>query len=369
MSGGSEGDPAAAAAKEVDALSEAVQRPSTASTAIADPALDDDLQDRASKRTYATAAGVQTARCAYVTLVMKTAAYACGVLVLSHSLRRAGSTADVVAMVTADVEAAVRPVLEAADVVVRVVPYLEAVALQAESKRFRGMYTWINACFTKFNCLALTEFTKVAFLDADMFALSNPDALFDLPTPAGICSTVPEASDAAQTAQHGRQLTCAQVTHAVRTSYGIRGCLLVLTPEPALLDRIRARLQRDGRYGDRALHIGPDERLVSELYNDGAGASDGVRGSSGQGPLSRWTHVHARFGLTSWRAGTAPYPAVMLHFVSEKPWQYATYWDDFAQWEAAARALARERPATAAFLHAHSRITAPGPRVHGQPLR
>jgi len=286
---------------------------------------------------------------AYCTLVMHNPAYLCGALVLFDSLRRHGTKADLVLMVTADVAESesmgrARAVLTATEggpvsmrATIVTVPLITAQAIQAQSKRFAHMYGWIDHCFTKYNALGLTQYDKVVFLDADMFAVgplrdptseSDNDTLFGLAAPAGICSTVPAEE---QDAQHGRLLADDVVRSAIDTDYGIRGCLLVLEPNQADLDAIKTLLQRRGSYGATDRHIGPDERLISEFY-----ASDDA-------PAKRqWTHVHARFGSNSWGSNT--FEPVLVHFVSEKPWSYKTYWDDFKLWEDAARSLCAAHP-------------------------
>jgi len=307
--------------------------------------------------------GASAPRWAYVTVVMAQAAYACGAMVLAHSLRATGSAVPLVALVTPDVAPQVTDALEAAGVVVRPTPYLEARAVQAPSKRFRAMYAWIDKCFTKVRAVGLTEYDRVVFLDADMLAVANPDELFAVPAPAGVCSTIDEASATRQAAQHGRPLARAEVAEAVRTNYGIRGCTLVLEPSAADLAGMLALLERHGGYGDERFHVGPDERLFSEYYNTARASAD-----PDEPDASRWTHLHAKFGFTSWKAADAPYAPVLLHFVSEKPWAYQTYWNDFQLWEDAARALMADRPAVAAFVRAHSRVDDPRRRVHGCPL-
>ncbi len=67
---------------------------------------------------------------------------------------------------------------------------------------------------------------KVCMCDADMIAIANPDAIFDVPAPAGQCSVVPVEEDAAR---HGKPLSPELVDRST-SDYGIRGCLWVLEP-------------------------------------------------------------------------------------------------------------------------------------------
>ena len=248
------------------------------------------------------------ARTAFVTLVMHNLEYVGGALVLAQSLRAAGTRADLVVMVTPEVPQEARDVLARAFTRVVAVQPITARALQRPTKRpcFDGMYQWLDSCFTKLEALGLVEYEKVVFLDADMLACSgqDPDALFELPAPAGICSSV---KDAANGEWHGKRLSAELVETALRRDYGIRGCCLVLSPDPAKLEEARQML-RGGEYGSVNNIVGPDELLVTRLYE------------GGQEAQSQWTHVHARYGCTSWHAEKLGAPPVILHFVSEKPW-------------------------------------------------
>lgn len=95
---------------------------------------------------------------AWATLVMRNELYACGALVLGASLRRAGTTADLVCMVTDDISADVTEALgEVWDHVVEI-PEVEALrgALQRQQRRFGHMYNpWLRSCLTKFTTLAM----------------------------------------------------------------------------------------------------------------------------------------------------------------------------------------------------------------------
>ncbi|GJP52682.1 hypothetical protein CLOM_g11775 [Closterium sp. NIES-68] len=115
-------------------------------------------------------------RYAWATLVMQNEVYACGALVLGHSLRLAHTAADLVCMVTDDIASDVTAALgEVWDHVV-VVPRLEARqgVRQRRQVRFGHMYNpWLSACLTKFTVLRMEQYEKVAFLDADMVCVSG----------------------------------------------------------------------------------------------------------------------------------------------------------------------------------------------------
>lgn len=204
------------------------------------------------------------------------------------------------------------------------------------------MYGWIDSCFTKFHLLDPTltlkscgkVFDKIAFLDADMIASSpQVDEIFNVSTPAGVCSIIPLVEEESR---HGQHLDSKIVETAIRTDYGIRGGTLLLTPSQEQFTCLMSRLKptdtagtastagtagtagTDAVIGDTVLFIGPDERLLSEFY------------------LNDWHHLHRKFGCTSWKTTGVNSP-VFLHFVTEKPWNGRVEWEDFKLWNIIAK--------------------------------
>ena len=130
------------------------------------------------------------ARCAFVSLVMRGDAYVPGALVCAHSLRLAGTRARLVCMVTACVSALARRRLRCVWDEVVEVPALRFECRKLVSVKQRRMYEqWVETSFTKWNCLALTQYAKVVFIDADKVVLANCDELFSLRAPAGTFSS------------------------------------------------------------------------------------------------------------------------------------------------------------------------------------
>ena len=94
------------------------------------------------------------------------------------------------------------------------------------------MYNWIDKSFTKFNMLNLIEYDKVIQLDADMIAIRNLDELFELSTPAGICTGVSgreEENQRNEKRNHGRLLDEGTLQRSLRF-WGIRGCMYLISP-------------------------------------------------------------------------------------------------------------------------------------------
>eukprot|EP00803_Ostreobium_quekettii_P002715 evm.model.scf_361.8 EVM.evm.TU.scf_361.8 scf_361:54782-58631(-) len=273
---------------------------------------------------------------AWVALVMGLdLSYVGAALVLASSIKRRSSAAEMVVMVTPDVPQSARGVLGAvADAVVEV-PYLETLALQKYSERFDKMYNyWLDKCFTKFAMFGLTEYKKVAFLDADMLAVEDPDALFDCPAPAGICSAVREIRENER--MHGQKLPRTIVEESLKNGqgrYGVRGCLLIMEPCEATLARIRAKVEAREHYGSVESMVGPDELLITRYF------------------INEWSHIHAKYGWVSWadreELGVAP---VFLHYVSQKPWDEGEDWDDFEYWKVEARGVVKAVPSSMCYF-------------------
>lgn len=112
---------------------------------------------------------------AWVTLTTNDS-YSIGALTLAASLRRVGTTRQLVVMVT---DAISSPILECLkskfDQVVKVEPMdsLDQANLKLLDRPDLGI------TFTKIHCWTLTQYSKCVFLDADTLVLTNCDELFD----------------------------------------------------------------------------------------------------------------------------------------------------------------------------------------------
>lgn len=267
---------------------------------------------------------------AWVTLVLGLdLAYVSAAAVLASSLKRLGTKGECICMVTCDVPKSARQLLSRVFDRVEEVPYLNTLALQKYSERFDNMYNyWLDKSFTKCAMFALVEYEKIIFLDADMLPLENPDALFDCPAPAGICSSVKDPSENARL--HGMPLPRLLIDESLKNGqghYGVRGCLLIMKPNMETYSKLRNKVESATQYGSLESMVGPDEYLITKHF-------------SGQ-----WHHVHAKYGWVSWAdtadLGTDP---CFLHFVSQKPWAQGESWPDFEHWKKEAAQLIKTLP-------------------------
>jgi len=298
--------------------------------------------------TVVPAKTVTTKKCAYVTLVMIGDEYIPGACVLAYSLKLVHVKADLVVMVTPDVSEKGRAILASIFDKVLEVPYIEAKSHQKRWGRFtdQGMYQWIDKSFTKFNCINLTQYDRIVMFDADMLALRNPDNLFDMAPPAGICTGVSmkaEEREPDETDWHGRQIASerggSKILEDSLYHWGIRGCLYVLKPGANAFQDLKKQLA-SGEYGDKNLRPGADEQLLTNFY------------------WKYWHHVHARFARVSYinKTELRGLP-VMIHSPTIKPWNRpktnqwkSENWLDMSMWCEIASKMAKKYPETAKCL-------------------
>ena len=118
---------------------------------------------------------------AYVTLVMLGDRYIPGAIVLAHTIRRLGSEADLVVMVTPDVTEDGKKILSNFFDKVVLVSEILVPNWRVKSQPNRKYLSYV---FTKFHLFDL-EYRKVIMIDADAMVLKYPDHLFSLNAPAG----------------------------------------------------------------------------------------------------------------------------------------------------------------------------------------
>ncbi|VDN13151.1 unnamed protein product [Dibothriocephalus latus] len=112
---------------------------------------------------------------AFVTLAT-TDEYACGALVLAHSLKRVGTTKQLVCMVTRSVNEALKSILA------EVFDHVELVdVLDSKDELNLALLSRpdLGVTFTKLHCWRLTQYSKAVFLDADTLVIQNIDDLFE----------------------------------------------------------------------------------------------------------------------------------------------------------------------------------------------
>lgn len=120
---------------------------------------------------------------AYVMCMFKSDGYLPGVFVMVESIRKnTEKKYDIVCMVTNDVSDMAKRMMLAFNIKVLVVDYIETTDFNRPCLLKR--YPSIHKFFTKWNCLRLTQYNKILFLDIDMVVVGNIDPIFKINTPA-----------------------------------------------------------------------------------------------------------------------------------------------------------------------------------------
>jgi alpha-N-acetylglucosamine transferase len=120
---------------------------------------------------------------AYVTLVMIGDKYIAGAIVLAESVRKLGSLADLVVLVTNDVSVEGKEILKKFYDHVIDVDYINVENWRTKVQKHRP---YLDLVFTKFHVFNLTQYKKILLIDADAIILKHPDHIFTLKTPAGV---------------------------------------------------------------------------------------------------------------------------------------------------------------------------------------
>ncbi|KAK3150681.1 hypothetical protein QOZ80_3AG0236290 [Eleusine coracana subsp. coracana] len=115
---------------------------------------------------------------AYATVLHSSDTYLCGAIVLAQSIRRAGSTRDLILLHDHTVSKPALRALSAAGWTPRKIKRIR------NPRAARGTYNEYN--YSKFRLWQLTEYDRVVFVDADILVLRNLDALFGFPQLAAV---------------------------------------------------------------------------------------------------------------------------------------------------------------------------------------
>jgi alpha-N-acetylglucosamine transferase len=120
---------------------------------------------------------------AYVTTVMLGDKYVAPAIVLAESIRKLGSMADLVVLITKDVSYESIEILKKFyDSVINV----EYINFENYESKIEGDVTYLDIMFSKLNALNLVQYKKILLIDADTIIIKYPDHLFSLETPAGV---------------------------------------------------------------------------------------------------------------------------------------------------------------------------------------
>jgi hypothetical protein len=204
------------------------------------------------------------------------------------------------------------------------VPYLRLHCLPLRTQKQRERYgSWMDVSCTKWNCLGLTAYRKVMFLDADKLVLANIDSLFELPTPAGTFSS-PQARGYCQSGgmynpylelKEGQGVDERMVLEGLmgtRGSFTVIGTAVVLSPTQEHYDKLVQMLgtyTAKSSFGYPTCNSSTDEQVLAHFYSLHLGAP--------------WTYVSQRHGWIPWRRDwlrEGEWPPTVLHYFGRKFW-------------------------------------------------
>jgi hypothetical protein len=273
--------------------------------------------------------GKPTRTNAWVTLVMIGTQYVPGAIMLAHSLRSVDTEYDIICMVTPDIGDVTRRQLDVVFDRVVEVQYLEHGTTPLKSEKQKKMYgAWASRSFTKWQCLDLTEYKKVMFIDADQLVLQNNDELFELNAPAGTFSTpwIAPFCKSSTPNPYGKLEHEAIVSHDMINNALQNGSvvsmasLVLLEPSTSIYTDFITYLNNAGL-------IGADVDSLS--------SSDEI--ALAQFTLSidmKWTNIHQSFQAVPskecWLDGEI---ARAYHYIGRKPWDSnPKEWPDIRIW-------------------------------------
>jgi lipopolysaccharide biosynthesis glycosyltransferase len=268
---------------------------------------------------------------AYVCLVMKGDMYIPGAIVVAHSIKKTGTSNDIICMVTPDVSPGGIKQLQIVFDYVQLVDYIEAKTKHLRNKKIEGRYgAWKSVAYTKWNLMKLIQYKKVMFMDADLVVVKNIDSLFELQTPAGTFS-LSQAKPFAKkgvynpykTVMHGRHVDKKEIMKGFE-SFVCIGTSLVITPDEKHFEAYIKMVKSMEPFGFEWCYNGPDEQSIVWFYNNVLGVS--------------WTHISQSYNMIPWKQkGWMPRgrnkPHVLHYVCEEKPWVLnRNAWDDLALW-------------------------------------
>lgn len=267
---------------------------------------------------------------AYVTLVMKGDAYTPGAIAMATSARLMGCTADLVCMVTSDV-LTVDLLKTAFDHVIKV-DYLDYKSKEMKQKKQEEIYkSWIASSYTKWQCLALCQYEKILFIDADTILVSNLDHLFELAAPAATFSSpwatnfktkkfrdkeikegVHDEFTIDYPVAHGARVDQKSIVDSFSGGYAFIASLVLLKPDMQDLEALKKMISRMEPFGLNNYGTFDEQSLAWFYAND---------------KKQDWTHIHQQYNFIihkpEWlMEGTKCRAPKMLHyFKNTKPWQ------------------------------------------------
>jgi lipopolysaccharide biosynthesis glycosyltransferase/16S rRNA G966 N2-methylase RsmD len=284
---------------------------------------------------------------AYVTLVMKGDFYIPGALALAHSLRQSGTKNAIVCMVTDDVVNVLA--LEAVFDRVVQVDYIRGEHHPFPNEATLHKYaTWENIVLTQHQCLSLSEYSKVCFLDSDVVVLRNMDSVFELETPAGtFYETIPVGRCKHTDRIHGETIPASYILDCLAQNkyLCIANCLL-LTPGDMVYKQFMLFLKQfymehENKFGFKGWNAHANEQMITYFYCHEL-AMD-------------WKFVGLSYQCVPWKYVDHEVPPFLHHYMSRvKPWEVPENKFTHSWWSAAKKCI-KSNPDLKALFHIEKR--------------
>lgn len=273
----------------------------------------------------------QTSRYAYVFSVFKNSQYLLAALASAWSLRRTQTREDIVLLVT-DIPN------EMIDFAKRIfdriysVSYLHIHCKSLRTEKQRKRYeSWMDVSCTKWNCLALTEYEKIVYLDADTLILQNIDKLFQLSTPAGTFSSPQAQGYCLKGGMHnpyfslreGDEVKQNMVEEGLNgkngASFTVIGTSVVLSPNSqhfSELSNMLAKYDKSNLFGFSNCNSGIDEQVLAYFYSYFLPTTTKQNFT--------WTYVSQNSGWIPWHPEWLrkdEFPPSVIHYFGQKFWE------------------------------------------------
>lgn len=249
---------------------------------------------------------------AWVTLLTQPG-YIPGVEALQQSLRDSGSPWPLVVMVTENIDAATRQQLQAQGCEVREVPIVGPnpdLTHRYANARFAEVWS-------KLAVWTLTEYQRVAFLDADMLVVQNMDEVFELPLAKGTIAachacrcnpnhiaTYPDSWQPDNCYYSWVEDVKMNAAPPAPVDNYLNGGFLVLTPDRDVYDAMMAKLAAKE---DIAEWVFAEQDFLNEVFQ------------------GRWLPLH--YGYNALKTLPKQHPQMWdlsrvknIHYIIDKPW-------------------------------------------------
>lgn len=275
-----------------------------------------------------------TSEYAYVCMIFGGDKYVPGAIALSESIIQTKSTYDRVCLYTQDTSHSEVNKLRKLFTHVILVDEISVSTIPMKSEKQSNIYNWINKSFTKWNCLRLTQYTKILFCDCDFVFIENCDELFELKTPSATFSS-PWADYYQknqyngikhpylfnnQEPKHGDLIQSNSVLSALDESFVCYGSLVLLRPSINHFGLFQRWIVRSQPYGHCGIS-GFDEQSLAEFYIVEIN--------------KKWHNIHQKYNYCPRKQNWLP-PNVSpkaLHYIGSNPWEHPRdKWDDTQPW-------------------------------------